>query len=336
MERENPLVSIVIPNYNRAHLLRLCLCSIKEQTYSPIEVIVVDDCGTDDSAQVARSWGATVLRTDVNSGPSAARNLGAEHARGEILLFLDSDIALDPDSVKNAVTTLQSEPRLGALGGILRPESLVSRSLAAQYRALQVYHWFMPTGRPSIELHAALLAVPAIVFTEIGGFNPRLRDTVSGDFRFRVVQKYDARITADISGRHDHDSTLRMILYKVFRRARACALEWRRGETPGDSVPRAFAGVLLLTAALLIPLPLMFGVMGGIVPAILVVTAIALDGVTYRYGFAHRGLLFGLYFSVVHLLVTLAGACGAGIGVVQRVLLSRVTRRRDQLRQREA
>ena len=52
---------------------------------------------------------------------------------------MDSDIALEPDAVANAVQMLSSDPGLGAVGGILLPESLVNRGLAAQYRAIQMY-----------------------------------------------------------------------------------------------------------------------------------------------------------------------------------------------------
>ncbi len=321
MNRERPLVSVIIPSFNRSHVLRLCLRALEKQTYSPIEVIVVDDCGTEDAAEVARSMGVTVLRTEVNSGASTARNLGAEHSHGEILLFQDGDIALDPDAVENAVNILQAEPRLGALGGILHPEPLAARTLPAQYRALQMYHWWMPTDRPTLELHAAVLAVSAEVFKEIGPFNPHLSDTVSADYRSRLMRKgYEVRITAAVCGRADHDSTMRMILSKVFRRARVSAREWTRGETPGDSVPRAFGGVLLVAAVPALLLPLAAGPVGALVSPLLVAAAVVLDGSTYRRVFARRGLLFGLYFSAVHLLVTLVGATGAGVGVLQRVL----------------
>ena len=120
---ERPLVSVIIPSFNRSHVLRLCVGAIQEQTYSPIEIIVVDDCGTEDAAEVASSMGATVLRTEVNGGASPARNLGAEHSHGEILLFLDGDIALDPDSVENAVDILRSEPEARRPGGHPSPRA---------------------------------------------------------------------------------------------------------------------------------------------------------------------------------------------------------------------
>jgi glycosyltransferase involved in cell wall biosynthesis len=106
-----PLVSIIVPNYNYARTLRLCLRAIRAQTYEPLEVLVVDDCSTDNSAQIARSMGVRVVRTPHNAGVAAARNLGAEHAGGEILIFVDSDVAMNPDAVANAVALLAAEPR---------------------------------------------------------------------------------------------------------------------------------------------------------------------------------------------------------------------------------
>ncbi|MEV0825206.1 glycosyltransferase family 2 protein [Nonomuraea rubra] len=328
MSPEHPLVSVIIPSYNRSDVLRLCLDAVRAQTHPHVEVIVVDDCGTEDAARVAASMGAKVVRTTVNGGPTPARNLGAEHATGEILFFLDADIALDPDAVANAVRILRDHPEIGALGGVLLPESLVSQSLAAQYRALQMHRWWMPAHRPTLELHASVLAVPAKVFAEVGPFDPRLRETVSSDYRVRVTRSYEVKLSDAIRGRKDHDPTVRTILRKVFRRARLSALDWREGETPGDSVPRAIGGVLLLAAvpALALPrvLPARARRAGALVPPALVAAAMALDGGTYRFACQHRGAAFGLYFSGVHLAVTFTGALGGAVGVTQRFALSRL------------
>lgn len=334
MNRENPLVSVILPNYDRPRALELCLRALRAQTYAPIEIIVVDDCGTGDAARIGRAAGATVLRTPVNSGQSAARNLGATQARGEILFFLDSDIALDPESIGNAVRLLRADDRLGAVCGILHPESLISRSLAAQYRALQMHLWWMPTEGPTREFHAALVAMPARVFAEVGPFQPELLDTEGADYRGRLVQRYDVQLTAAITGRHDHDPTLRMVLHKVFRRAVASALEWRRGELPGDSLSRAFCGALVTAGTLALLLPLLVGPVGLVVPALLIGAAIVLDGRSYREMFLRRGPVRGAYFVAVHLLVTLLGTVGTGVGVLQRLLLRRRTLTRPTPAQR--
>jgi glycosyltransferase involved in cell wall biosynthesis len=79
MSQASPLVSIIIPNFNYARTLPLCIEAARAQTYAPVEILCVDDRSTDGSAQVAAQAGVPVLRTPTNSGPAAARNLGASH-----------------------------------------------------------------------------------------------------------------------------------------------------------------------------------------------------------------------------------------------------------------
>lgn len=317
----DPLVSVIIPSYRSARTIRLCLDSVADQTYRQIETIVVDDCSTDGSADLAASMGVTVLRTAVNSGQSAARNLGAEHARGEILFFLDSDVALTPGSVAAAVAALRASPTLGAICGVLAPDSLVSQTTVARYRALQMYHWWLAREGTMAGLHTALCAMRAEVFREIGPFDPGLRHTEAPEYGRRLGQRYEIRSTGAIAGVHDHDATLRRLLPKVFRRARANMRDWRGGEVPGVAGPKALASGLLLAAVLAAPLPLLAGGAGVAVPLALVAGAVALDAPTYRRVVSSRGLGFGLRFTALHLLYQLTTATGAGIGSAERILL---------------
>src|SRR5690606_18507346 len=157
------------------------------------------------------------------------------------------------------------------------------------------------------ELHAAVLAVPARVFTEIGPFNPELIDTESADYRGRLTERYRVKITDAVRGVHDHDPTLRQILRNVFRRARLSAAQWRQGETPGDSVPRAIAGLLLIGGVAAMPLALL-GPIGALTSPALVAAAVALGAGTYRYFRDPRGLAEGVYFCGSQLVVPLTGA----------------------------
>ncbi|MEV4759250.1 glycosyltransferase family A protein [Micromonospora sp. NPDC049559] len=316
----HPLVSVVIPCYNRARTIGLCVRSVRRQTYPDIEIVVVDDASGDDSAGIAESAGATVLRLPSNSGPGAARNLGAEHARGDILFFLDADVALEPESVASAVAALRAEPRLGAICGVLRPESLVSRNLVARYRALQMYHWWLAREGPLEGLHTALCAMRAEVFREIGPFDPTLRHTEAPEYGYRLRQRYEVRSTAAIAGVHDHDSQLRVLLPKVFLRAHASAAEVRPGEVLGGAASRVLASGLVLAAVLAVPLPLVAGPAGLLGPALLLAGAVALDAGTYRRVIADRGPRFGLGFAGVHLLYQLTSAAGAAVGSARRVL----------------
>lgn len=90
-------VSVVIPCYNGAAYLRETLESALAQTHAPLEVIVVDDGSTDDSAAIAESFGppVRVIRQE-NRGESAARNVGVRASRGDWIAFLDADDLWDP------------------------------------------------------------------------------------------------------------------------------------------------------------------------------------------------------------------------------------------------
>ncbi|HMM53351.1 MAG TPA: glycosyltransferase family A protein, partial [Burkholderiaceae bacterium] len=90
---DHPLVSVIIPAYNTAGYIERCLQSVTEQTLRDIEIIVVDDGSTDDTAArvEAHADPRLTLSRKPNGGPSSAKNLGLDRARGEFVLLLDSD-----------------------------------------------------------------------------------------------------------------------------------------------------------------------------------------------------------------------------------------------------
>jgi glycosyltransferase involved in cell wall biosynthesis len=97
---DTPLVSAIIPTFNRGWILNEAIQSVLDQTYQPMEIIVVDDGSTDDTRDILDSFGdgITVLYQE-NRGVSAARNLGIKHSHGELIAFLDSDDLWTPDKI---------------------------------------------------------------------------------------------------------------------------------------------------------------------------------------------------------------------------------------------
>ncbi|MDG4764936.1 glycosyltransferase family 2 protein [Solwaraspora sp. WMMD406] len=318
-----PHVSVIIPNYNYARTLSACIEAVQRQTYPGIEIIVADDCSTDDSVAVARSMGVTVLESPVNSGVSTARNLGAEHARGDILFFVDSDVALEPDAVTRAVEILQTEAGLGAVCGMYQPEPMFPDSLVKRYRAIQQYVWFNEIDGPIPGLHSALFAIRTEVFREIGPFNTRLRWTEEQDYGFRLNARYIVRAAASIRGRHDHDGTLGVMITKVFHRTRLGAPNWVRLKAlPGGAGTsyRALGSGFILAAVLGVVSAVLLGPWALLAAAVCLGIGMALDWRTYAYAYRHHGILFGLQFTALHLLVTLTSAVAAGIGILQGLL----------------
>ncbi|GAB3927752.1 hypothetical protein GCM10027613_43980 [Microlunatus endophyticus] len=107
----SPLVSIVIPVYNVERYLPACLDSVLSQSYRHLQVILVDDGSPDSSIDIIRAYAArdrriTIVR-QANAGLGAARNVGARHAKGTFLMFMDSDDELRPDAISTYVRTLR-------------------------------------------------------------------------------------------------------------------------------------------------------------------------------------------------------------------------------------
>jgi hypothetical protein len=91
MKRDS-LVSVIIPAYNVAESLSRCLDSVFQQDYQTLEVIVINDGASDNTAEVARTYGEKIIYFEqTNQGPAAARNLGLKIATGEFISFLDAD-----------------------------------------------------------------------------------------------------------------------------------------------------------------------------------------------------------------------------------------------------
>ncbi|MEZ5935262.1 MAG: glycosyltransferase family A protein [Alphaproteobacteria bacterium] len=102
-----PLVSVVIPVFNRAAIIADAVESCLRQSYAPIELLLVDDCSSDDLGIALRPWKddlrVRLLRHEHNLGVSAARNTGVQAARGEYVAFLDSDDAWLPQKLEHQV-----------------------------------------------------------------------------------------------------------------------------------------------------------------------------------------------------------------------------------------
>lgn len=108
------MVSVVVPTYNRANVVRGSIESVLRQTYSNVEVVVVDDGSRDDTRRVVEGYGPPVRYLyQTNSGVSAARNLGFANARGEFVALLDSDDQFLPWKLEAQVQLLRAHPEVG-------------------------------------------------------------------------------------------------------------------------------------------------------------------------------------------------------------------------------
>jgi len=301
-------ISIIVPLYNNARDLFECLSALGTSCHPDPEIIVVDDGSTDDIASVAMPMGVRLLHLAKNSGPSAARNHGARHARGDILFFVDADMVVAPGAVSRVLKLFAENPDLAAVFGSydLKPRA---KNVVSQYRNL-LHHFVHQNGNPEASTFwAGCGAIHRSVFDQLGGFDekrfPRASiEDIELGYRLRQAGH---RILLDksLQGTHLKKWTLySMVWTDIFCRAvpwSCLILESRNA--PDDLNLRAsqrlslslvsLAGVFLFLAAFRIEL------IGLSVAALFGV--IVLNRKLYNFFFRRRGFLFAVTAVLLHL-----------------------------------
>ncbi|MFC6082686.1 glycosyltransferase family 2 protein [Sphaerisporangium aureirubrum] len=321
--RQELTVSVVIPCYNAARTIGSCLAAVLAQTYPIREVIVVDDAGTDESGAIAARTPCTVMRRARNGGVSAARNTGVRASGGDVVFFVDADVALAPDAVANAVAILGRDPGVACVHGSYDLEPLIDDGPVEHYQLIHAAAW---RGRLQGEVRTAVFALAAIrrdVLLETGGFDENLRDCEDVEFSGRLPARHRIVLTGTVTGRHDDEATLTGLLAEQWRRSvplAGMALAARRRGAAG--LERAHPPLGVVAAGMVVAtLPL--GLLGA--PWLAVPAAFAV-----LFGFADprlpgfvrraRGPAFVPYFMAVHFLVTVVLAAGLAVGVASAVL----------------
>lgn len=101
-------VSVIIPTKNEEHVIHECLFSVFNQSLKPVEVIIVDGRSTDDTLKKALQFPVKVITEVEPTSLPSARNLGVEHAKGDVIFIMDADIILDNNCIKNAIRYFES------------------------------------------------------------------------------------------------------------------------------------------------------------------------------------------------------------------------------------
>ncbi|MGD8505207.1 MAG: glycosyltransferase family A protein [Candidatus Bathyarchaeota archaeon] len=167
---------MIIPTRNSAKTLPSCLESLLKQTYSPLEIIVVDNYSSDDTRKIAMEYSAKILLKGHER--SAQVNHGASHAKGRYVYRVDSDVILEPDVVTQAVAVCELH---GYHGAIIRIVSDPTVSLWSQVR-------FFERGKLyEYDTNVAVRFVRKDVFADLGGFDDNLVAFEDYDFHNRFV-----------------------------------------------------------------------------------------------------------------------------------------------------
>jgi GT2 family glycosyltransferase len=225
--KTEPQLTVVIPVYNGGSQLARCLDALLASDCTDYEIVVVDDGSTDDCASEARARGVSVLRLASRSGPAAARNLGATHARREIILFVDADVIVRRDTLGRVAARFEIENISAVFGSYDdAPEAL---SFVSQYKNLLHHFVHQQSSTDAATFWAGCGAIRRKAFETVGGFDesryrrPSIEDIELGH---RLRRKgFEIVLDKELQVKHLKRWTFRSLLRTdIFNRA----LPWSR------------------------------------------------------------------------------------------------------------
>jgi len=215
-------ITVIVPAYN-ATTLPECLKALREQAGTDTEIIVVDDCSTDQTREIAANSGATVLWTSQQSGPAAARNIGAEAASGEILFFVDADVVIGPGTMERVQHDFAESPGLAAVFGSY-DDSPAEPNFLSQYKNLLHHFVHQISNENAGTFWAGCGAIRKEAFFTVNGFDakqypyPSIEDIELG---IRLREKgYSILLDKQLHGKHLKRWTpLSLLKADILRRA---------------------------------------------------------------------------------------------------------------------
>jgi glycosyltransferase involved in cell wall biosynthesis len=234
----DPFISVIVPVHNGGEYLSRCLDALLASSYRSYEIIVVDDASTDDSHEISQKKRALVYRLSRQSGPAAARNYGAEKASGDVLLFIDSDVLVERDTIVRVASEFMNHPDTAALFGSY-DDSPYAADVLSQFRNL-FHHFIHQNSRKDADTFwAGCGAIRREVFCELGGFDeirysrPSIEDIELG-LRMRK-RGCKIRLDKDLTVKHLKSwKWLSMLRTDIFQRA----VPWSLLILEGNLFPR--------------------------------------------------------------------------------------------------
>lgn len=178
---EQLFVSVIIPVYNGAPFLAEAIHSVLRQNYERLEIIVVDDGSTDDTADVAARFAARIrfVQQD-NRGPSAARNRGLEMARGDVIAFLDADDLWPGEKLNRQLDYLRRHPQTEVVTGRVQVMKLAAGT------GERVFEDF---ADPLVSVNLGAALYRKSVFQTVGLFDPAMRYSEDVDWFMRARER---------------------------------------------------------------------------------------------------------------------------------------------------
>jgi glycosyltransferase involved in cell wall biosynthesis len=209
IDEQQPLVSVVIVCYNQAEFLGEAIESALRQSYRALDVLLVDDGSTDDTAEIASRYPKVRYIRQHNRGLASARNTGLRHSTGEYVVFLDADDRLLPRAIEAGLRCIQRVPQCGFVFGRFR--NIFSDGSPAptdEPQAVDHDHYWNLLQSNFIGMHATVL-YRWNVLDEVSGFDERLAACEDYDLYLRASRRYPVSGHSEVIAEYrQHESNM--------------------------------------------------------------------------------------------------------------------------------
>ena len=304
--------------YNACDYIESCLLAISKQTAKDFEVILLDDCSTDNTIQKAERFPFKIVRLQERARPAKAKNYGAKLSCGDILIFFDADIVLLPDSIEKIISRI-SEPDTDAISGIYT-EDIPQANFFSQLQNLLFVYRYSKLPKFTTFTFSSFCAIKRNAFEAAGGYDEKMYFYEDVELGHRLNKKgYKCRLDVDLKVTHlkhfDHFSLLR----DYFKKATVAGAYYRRASfkellrdngLPLDMKMAGVSSALILLSAGLAKISL--------IPLLASLSIYSASMIPLLFFLIKtRNLYFGLKSYVTCFEIFLASQCGLCYGVLR-------------------
>ncbi len=156
-------LSVVVPTHNSQPTIGKCLRAIRNSSYLDYELLIVDDASKDATVPVARKYADKIIELKHHLGRAKARSRGIRPAKGQIIVNIDSDVLIKPDTLSRIAEYLAGNPKIDAVTGILSKEH-PNKDFFSQYKNLYMHYIFRRLPQKVTFLYGSIYAIKRKVF----------------------------------------------------------------------------------------------------------------------------------------------------------------------------
>lgn len=322
------MITVIIPTYNASATIVRVLDAFYRQKgikKDEFEVLVVDDCSTDNTVSLVKKYPLRFEVLNKNSGSAMARNRGVKEAKGDLIVFVDSDVILKDDVLAKIRKKFADYPSIGGLTGIYA-KCAANPSPFRSYLALRKYSNWLDVKHEFVRFWPVYLgAIKKDIFLEFGGFNTKYRGADVEDFElgYRISDKYKILRAYDIQGYH-HFPNFGKTVRNFFKRS----FQWmelftKRKKFSSEGATTRKGGVATLAGfASLVMFISCFWYPALFVLASLAFVAFILGNINfYNFVLKERGILFLIYSLILNYIFSAVIGTAAVLSILNQCRL---------------